>query len=430
MTKFLRCTLAVATISFLPANATADSLSVAFVQDKTALSSQLGLAPSYQIVAAELERTLLLQNVVVLNVEAAKPVSGSYFLNERFAGQDYGIIYSISPLISQNRVARTLTVSASGQIYDPRSGRLVASFEVNAPETVPLPNDDAACNKACVANEIAKVSNDLARELSFVLTQKLHFLREDQGQVNTADSAAIAQRLNGSKNQPLRIETIETQAGQYQIDKGRALDVEVFFDFGSAELGAKAKSQLMPLGQALASDLLSGSRYLVVGHTDAKGSADYNRKLSNQRAKAVREYLLQAYTIAPDRLIAVGLGEDHLRSPEEPNAAINRRVEIAAIVSPPPLLPPIAGAHDYTLTFSLLPRDAILQVVRQLEASSLDAVELLKSSTTQRVYSARTGLALIEFEEQLMMALMDQDIDLDQLRISTTTTSITVEKIK
>lgn len=401
---------------------------MAFVKDKTALSSQLGLAPSYQIVAAELERTLLLQNVVVLNVEAAKPVSGSYFLNERFTGQDYGIIYSISPLISQNRVARTLTVRASGQIYDPRSGRLVTSFEVNAPETVPLPNDDAACNKACVANEIAKVSNDLARELSFVLTQKLHFLREDQGQVNTADSAAIAQRLNGSENQPLRIETIETQAGQYQIDKGRALDVEVFFDFGSAELGAKAKSQLMPLGQALASDLLSGSRYLLAGHTDAKGSADYNRKLSNQRAKAVREYLLQAYTIAPDRLIAVGLGEDRLHTPKEPNAAISRRVEIAAIISAP--LPPAAGGYDYTLIFSLLPRYTIVQLVRQLEVSPLDEIELLKSSTTQRVYSARTGLALLNFEEQLMMALMNQGFDPARLRISTADSTITVENLK
>jgi len=72
-------------------------------------------------------------------------------------------------------------------------------------------------------------------------------------------------------------------------------------------------------------------RYLVAGHTDAVGTANYNRKLSEQRARAVRAYLLQNFPINPDRLISVGFGDNRLKSPETPKAAINRRVEIALI---------------------------------------------------------------------------------------------------
>jgi flagellar motor protein MotB len=50
-----------------------------------------------------------------------------------------------------------------------------------------------------------------------------------------------------------------------------------------------------------------------------------------RRAEAVREFLLRQFAIDPSRLLSVGFGEDRLRSTTEPNAAINRRVEIVLI---------------------------------------------------------------------------------------------------
>lgn len=423
--KLLRHAIAVAIVSLLPVYVFADTLSVVLVQDKSSLSSQLEFAQSYRIVASELERTLLLQNVITTKVDADKPVFGTFFLDDRFANQDYVIVYSITPKISQNRVARTLSISASGQIFDQRAGLLVTSFQVKSLEAVTLPHNELACNTTCINNEITKISNDLARELSFVLTQKLHFLREDQIHIDTTDTAAIIKRLIGSTEQVNRSEAIRTDAGQYQIDKDRRLDVEIYFDIGSAELSDQAKSQLMSLGKALATVELSTSRYLVVGHTDAKGSAEYNRMLSNQRAQAVRKYLIHSFSILPDRLTAVGLGEERLRTPEEPYAAVNRRVEIAALVSGPK--PNGAAMKDYTLIFSLIPRDAIIHLIRQLEASSIDEVELLKSSYTQRQYSVRTDLTLMNLKEQLMMVLVSQGFDPAQLRISVVDSTITVE---
>ena len=52
---------------------------------------------------------------------------------------------------------------------------------------------------------------------------------------------------------------------------------------------------------------LSGSGYLVIGHTDAKGSNEYNQKLSERRAKSVRTYLIETYLFFQERSNQLGL---------------------------------------------------------------------------------------------------------------------------
>jgi outer membrane protein OmpA-like peptidoglycan-associated protein len=66
----------------------------------------------------------------------------------------------------------------------------------------------------------------------------------------------------------------------------------------------------------------------VEGHTDNVGSADYNKKLSQQRAEAVVKWL-SSHGIAADRLKAVGMGKERELVPNtsEANRALNRRVE-------------------------------------------------------------------------------------------------------
>ena len=119
---------------------------------------------------------------------------------------------------------------------------------------------------------------------------------------------------------------------KYQIDFTRAVDFEILFEFGSARLTPKAKATVNILAQALTSPQLARFSYLIAGHTDAVGSAAKNRTLSRQRAASVREYLTGNHPIDPSRLVAVGFGEDRLRLPDEPNSALNRRVEVALII--------------------------------------------------------------------------------------------------
>lgn len=66
----------------------------------------------------------------------------------------------------------------------------------------------------------------------------------------------------------------------------------------------------------------------VEGHTDSRASSDHNRKLSDARAKAVREWLITEGGIDAARLTAVGHGEDKPKHPEPP-ACKNRRTDRA-----------------------------------------------------------------------------------------------------
>ena len=73
---------------------------------------------------------------------------------------------------------------------------------------------------------------------------------------------------------------------------------------------------------------------IVEGHTDSTGTVDVNQLLSEQRADAVREYLIANQTLPADRISAVGYGSER---PLASNAtgegrAVNRRIDV--IITP------------------------------------------------------------------------------------------------
>jgi outer membrane protein OmpA-like peptidoglycan-associated protein len=105
------------------------------------------------------------------------------------------------------------------------------------------------------------------------------------------------------------------------------LSLLIQFDFNSAKVKPESHEALANLSQALLSQELAGSRFAVEGHTDAKGPAEYNRKLSEQRALAVRD-LLRIQGVAEVRLVASGKGASELANTDDPFAAENRRVRI------------------------------------------------------------------------------------------------------
>ncbi|NVO05509.1 MAG: OmpA family protein [Rhodoferax sp.] len=105
------------------------------------------------------------------------------------------------------------------------------------------------------------------------------------------------------------------------------MSLSIQFDFDSARIRPESLVVLGNLASALGSAALLPSRFVVEGHTDAKGNADYNRKLSDQRAAAVKD-LLVSKGIAVTRLVSVGKGSSELANPAAPLAAENRRVKI------------------------------------------------------------------------------------------------------
>ncbi len=102
----------------------------------------------------------------------------------------------------------------------------------------------------------------------------------------------------------------------------------ITFAFASAELAGNAFQVLDLIGAAMTAPDAGAARFRIVGHTDAVGSAEINQKLSEDRANAVKVYLIRKFGIASERLEASGRGARDLLKPEDPAAADNRRVEI------------------------------------------------------------------------------------------------------
>ena len=111
--------------------------------------------------------------------------------------------------------------------------------------------------------------------------------------------------------------------------KAASINMQINFEFNSDEISGSSEKTMATLAKALASPQLENRNFTVVGHTDAKGSAAYNKALSDRRAAAVRRYLINN-GVAAARLRAVGKGESQLLNSDDPNAGENRRVEIQA----------------------------------------------------------------------------------------------------
>lgn len=137
-------------------------------------------------------------------------------------------------------------------------------------------------------------------------------------QTNTGSSAPAS--MNGTAN------ATGIAAGN-EAPVRPSLSLQIQFDFNSAKVRAESQQALSNLAQALRSPELMSANFAVEGHTDAKGRADYNQKLSQSRAEAVREYLAQQ-GVESARLQASGKGSSDLANSADPYAAENRRVRI------------------------------------------------------------------------------------------------------
>jgi outer membrane protein OmpA-like peptidoglycan-associated protein len=106
------------------------------------------------------------------------------------------------------------------------------------------------------------------------------------------------------------------------------IDLEIQFDFNSAEIARASIPAVQELGKALSNPSLRGSTFMVAGHTDAIGSDSYNQDLSERRADTIKRYLIEKYGINGGDLVTVGYGKSRLKDAANPTDPINRRVEV------------------------------------------------------------------------------------------------------
>lgn len=120
------------------------------------------------------------------------------------------------------------------------------------------------------------------------------------------------------------------------VEEAPSIDLDVLFDFDKATLRPDGAAQLDRLAQALAHPALARQRFVLAGHTDRKGDAQYNDALSCERALAARGYLRDHHQVDTHRLIPMGFGFSRLKDSGDPQSAVNRRAEVRRYSGPLP----------------------------------------------------------------------------------------------
>jgi outer membrane protein OmpA-like peptidoglycan-associated protein len=125
-----------------------------------------------------------------------------------------------------------------------------------------------------------------------------------------------------------QVEFTATDLAKQLAEKGSVALHGILFDTGKATIKPESKTALAPIGELLAQD--QALKLEIQGHTDNVGAAAANLKLSQDRAAAVKAYLVATFSIPQERLTSAGFGDTKPVADNKTDAgrAQNRRVEL------------------------------------------------------------------------------------------------------
>ncbi|WGS19582.1 MULTISPECIES: OmpA family protein [unclassified Bradyrhizobium] len=148
-------------------------------------------------------------------------------------------------------------------------------------------------------------------------------------QVDPTVSAKETTFLNSVRNRQTRsLSRIEREEIAEIAANKPKIDLEIHFDYNSAEINRGSTQAVQELGKALSDPSLLGSTFLIAGHTDAIGGEGYNQDLSERRADTIKTYLVEHYGLNGSNLVTVGYGKTRPKDPNAPFDPTNRRVQV------------------------------------------------------------------------------------------------------
>lgn len=145
---------------------------------------------------------------------------------------------------------------------------------------------------------------------------------------------AEGRRIKGARSFDLTSDRQQKRGRGVKVEGGEEvpfIDLRVAFEYDSDRLSNDAMLTLQRLAAALSNEQLQGSKFRIVGHTDARGTAEYNQGLSERRARSVAQYLVEHNYVTTDRLEVAARGKSELIADYAPEDERQRRVEIQNI---------------------------------------------------------------------------------------------------
>src|SRR5574341_2075361 len=193
---------------------------------------------------------------------------------------------------------------------------------------------ETSAGAAAAARQQAEEQTTLAREEAGAARQEAETARLEKGSALEAAARAQVEADRIRKQAEAEVNRLELALGQIAETRRTALGLVMNlgsdylkFEFDKAELRTEDRELL----SRIAGILLTSKDYSISvnGHTDDIGTAEYNQKLSERRAEAVRDYLVKA-GLSRDILSVQGHGKSRPLVPgtSEQARAKNRRVEL------------------------------------------------------------------------------------------------------
>jgi OOP family OmpA-OmpF porin len=116
-----------------------------------------------------------------------------------------------------------------------------------------------------------------------------------------------------------------------ELTKLPSFNVDIQFDVDTPIVLPASYQTVGRIADAMVHSSLLPYSFLIVGHIDATGRRENNALLSQRRADAVRDILINTFKISAKRLQSVGLGEEQLLDPAHPNAPVNNQLQILTV---------------------------------------------------------------------------------------------------
>jgi len=145
--------------------------------------------------------------------------------------------------------------------------------------------------------------------------------------LNVSAKGYLFQSKNINITDSVKYGEINEDIKMKKIEVGKSVVLNnVFFDYNKSSLREESKSELQKLINMLDENLTI--KLEISGHTDNKGNADYNQKLSEDRAKAVVSYLIvNGIPIEQVTYKGYGLSQPIATNDTEEGRQLNRRTE-------------------------------------------------------------------------------------------------------
>ncbi len=128
------------------------------------------------------------------------------------------------------------------------------------------------------------------------------------------------------------------------LSKLPAFNVDITFDVDTPIVQPESYQTVGRIADALMHSSLLPYNILIVGHIEANGKREANAILSQRRADAIREILVNTFKISAKRIQSVGLGEEQLLDFARPTAPVNNQIQIMTLSKIPETAAPAAAA--------------------------------------------------------------------------------------